>query len=233
MDDEKHAIYIVDDDERVRSALEDLLLSCGMSVTAFDSAAAFLAAERPQVPSCLVLDVDLPDINGLELQRRLAGDRHPPIVFITGYGDIPSSVQAMKAGAVDFLPKPFESDALLAAVRSALAIDRERRAVAEELDVLHERYRTLTPRERDVLPLVVRGLLNKQAAAHLGISLVTLQIHRGNIMRKMAARSLSDLVRMSIKLGVPASAASAVPARSCAPTCLRHDDQDARDERIG
>lgn len=233
MHDPNHAVFVVDDDTRVRTALEDLLSSCGMNVTAFDSAAAFLAAARPAVPSCLVLDVDLPDINGLELQRRLAGDRHPPIVFITGYGDIPSTVEAMKGGAVDFLQKPFEDAALLGAIRSALAIDRQRRAAAIELDVLRARYARLTPREREVLPLVVRGLLNKQAAAHLDISLVTLQIHRGNIMRKMAAKSLSDLVRMSIKLAVPATEAPAVRALDGAPVGLHRHGQEGRDERIG
>jgi FixJ family two-component response regulator len=233
MHDPNHAVFVVDDDVRVRTALEDLLSSCGMNVTAFDSAAAFLSAERPAVPSCLVLDVDLPDVNGLELQRRLAAERHPPIVFITGYGDITSSVEAMKGGAVDFLPKPFEAGALLKSIRSALALDRQRRAAEQELDALRTRYAKLTPREREVLPLVVRGMLNKQAAAHLGISLVTLQIHRGNIMRKMAAKTLSDLVRMSIKLAVPSADSSAVRTLDAAPVGPHRHDQDARDERIG
>jgi FixJ family two-component response regulator len=203
MNSPDHIVYVVDDDLRVREAVQDLLSSCGLRVTAFGSAAEFIASPKPDVPACLVLDVELPDINGLELQRQLAGAQHPPIVFITGHGDIPRSVRAMKAGAVDFLPKPFSPDAILAAIDSALTHDREARAEAAELNRLRERYRSLTPREREVLPLVVSGLLNKQAAAQLGISLITFQNHRGHIMRKMSASSLSDLVRMSTKLGIP------------------------------
>jgi FixJ family two-component response regulator len=150
-----------------------------------------------------VLDVELPDINGLDLQGQLAGTAHPPIVFITGHGDIPSTVRAMKAGAVDFLPKPCREEQLLAAVEAALASDRCARAENAELSELRSLYDTLTPRERDVLPLIVSGLRNKQAAAVLGISLVTIQIHRGNIMRKMRAGSLSDLIRISEKLQIP------------------------------
>jgi FixJ family two-component response regulator len=231
MDDRDHVVFVVDDDPRVRDAVENLLLACGIRVLAFDSAAAFLAAPRPAITSCLVLDVDLPDINGLELQQRLSGGRHPPIIFVTGYGDVPSSVRAMKAGAVDFLPKPFAPEQLLAAIESALALDRQRRTTAAEIDVLQARYETLTPRERDVLPLVVRGMLNKQAAAHLGISLVTLQIHRGNVMRKMAAKSVSELVRMSIKLGMPAPGTNAGAVAVSPPAHGRV--RATHDERLG
>ncbi len=200
----KHIVYVVDDDERVRESIDDLLQSCGIMVAAFGSAADYLRHEKPAIPACLILDIELPDINGLELQRRLLGVPHPPIVFITGHGDIPSSVRAMKAGAIDFLPKPFTPAQLLATVEAALALDRKRLAAETEVKALRDRYNVLTPREREVLPLVVLGLVNKQAAFSLGISEVTYQIHRGKIMRKMAAASVADLVRMSIKLGIPA-----------------------------
>jgi FixJ family two-component response regulator len=195
-------VYVVDDDPRMREALENLLSSFGFRVAAFGTAARYIDSEKPNVPSCLILDIELPDMNGLDLQQRLAEAAHAQIVFITGHGDIPSSVRAMKAGAVDFLPKPFRDEHLLSAVESALARDRRTRETNAEIEVLRRRYRLLTPRERDVLPLVVSGLLNKQAAAKLGISVVTLQIHRGNVMRKMAASSLSELVRMAAKLGI-------------------------------
>jgi FixJ family two-component response regulator len=196
-------VYVVDDDDRVRAALEDLLASCGYSAQTFASATEFIGKADAQRPSCLVLDVDLPDINGLELQRQLSHEAHPPIVFITGHGDIPSSVRAMKEGAVDFLPKPFSQDQLLTAIEAALARDRSARAANAKVERLRARYALLTPRERETLPLIVSGLRNKQAAAVLGISLVTTQIHRGNIMRKMQAGSLSDLVRMSETLQIP------------------------------
>jgi FixJ family two-component response regulator len=198
-----HVIYVVDDDPGVRDALADLLASCQYNVCTFASAAEFIDLPRPAVAGCLVLDLELPDINGLELQRRLASEAHPPIVFITGHGDIPSSVRAMKAGAVDFLPKPFSEQQLLAAVESGLAHDRRARAEQAELEQLRATYSTLTPRERETLPMIVGGLRNKQTAGLLGISLVTMQIHRSNIMRKMRAGSLSDLVRMSEKLQIP------------------------------
>jgi FixJ family two-component response regulator len=197
-----HMIYIVDDDLSMREAVQDLLASAGFACTTFGSAAEYLASHKPEAPSCIVLDVSLPDINGLDLQRQLADSQHPPIVFITGYGDVPSSVQAMKAGAVDFLSKPFKEAELLAAVNSALARDREARLASAEYKELRERYDSLTRREREVMTLVISGLLNKQAAARLGISEVTLQIHRGQVMRKMMARSLSELVRMSTTLGI-------------------------------
>jgi FixJ family two-component response regulator len=198
-----HVVYVVDDDPAVREALTDLLASCRYNAQTFASGAEFIKMQKPSVAGCLILDIELPDINGLDLQRRLASETHPPIVFITGHGDIPSSVRAMKAGAMDFLPKPFTEAQLLAAVDSALAHDRKTRAASAELEELNARYATLTPRERESLPLSVSGLRNKQAAAVLGISLVTMQIHRGNIMRKMRARSISDLVRMAEKLRIP------------------------------
>jgi len=196
-------VFIVDDDRRVRESLVELLEAAGLHAVAFGSAAAYLASAAPGVPACLILDLELPDINGLELQGRIGQGPHPHIVFISGHGDIPSSVQAMKAGAVDFLPKPFEAEELLRAVHSALAENRE--ALRREAEVVHlrRRFDLLTPREREVLPLVASGRLNKQAAAELGISEVTLQIHRGSIMRKMQAASLPDLVRMATSLAIP------------------------------
>lgn len=198
-----HIVYIVDDDERVREALSDLLASHRMHAVTFGSAGAYIAARKPALPACLVLDVELPDINGLEFQAQLAEGDHPPVVFITGHGDIPSSVRAMKRGAVDFLTKPFSDTDLMSAICSALARDKDARAARAELTVLKQRYLELTPREREVLPLVVSGLLNKQAAAELGISEVTLQIHRRNVMQKMEAASLADLVRFAEKLQIP------------------------------
>jgi FixJ family two-component response regulator len=198
-----HVVYVVDDDPRVRESLGDLLASCGYYARTFASAEEFISSARPRVVGCLVLDIELPDINGLDLQSQLAREAHPPIVFITGHGDIPSSVRAIKAGAVDFLSKPFSEEQLLAAVDLALAHDRRTWAEKAELGQLRTRYSALTPRERETLPLIVSGLRNKQTAAVLGISLVTMQIHRGNIVRKMQATSLSDLVRMSDKMQIP------------------------------
>lgn len=195
-------VYVVDDDSCFREALEDLLASFGLHVVSFASAMEYVASKKVDAPSCLLLDVKLPDINGLELQRQLAAEDHPPIVFMTGYGDIPSSVRAMKAGAVDFLAKPFNEEQLLSAINSALQREQETREARTELAELRARHATLTPREREVLSLVVSGLLNKQSAAHLGISEVTMQIHRGQVMRKMEAHSLADLVRMAVKLGI-------------------------------
>ncbi|HKH94543.1 MAG TPA: response regulator [Gemmatimonadaceae bacterium] len=198
-----HIVLIVDDDRRIRESLTELLSSFDMHAVAFGSAAEYLAYSQPDVPACLILDVELPDINGLELQSRMVLGDHPHIVFITGHGDIPSSVRAIKAGAVDFLPKPFDSAELMRAVTTALAQNRDARRVRAELAELHRRVSSLTPREREVLPLVASGLLNKQAAAELGISEVTLQIHRGNLMKKMDAGSLADLVRMAGMLDIP------------------------------
>jgi FixJ family two-component response regulator len=198
-----HVVFIVDDDRRIREALSELLSSFDMHAVAFGSAAEYMAYPRPDVPACLVLDVELPDINGLDLQSEIARGDPPQIVFITGHGDIPSSVRAMKAGAVDFLTKPFREADLMRAINAALAQNREARRKRGQLAVLHERLSRLTPREREVLPLVVSGLLNKQAAAELGISEITLQIHRSNIMKKMQAGSLADLVRMAGALEIP------------------------------
>jgi FixJ family two-component response regulator len=198
-----HIVLIVDDDRRIRESLTELLSSFDMHAVAFGSAAEYLAYPQPEVPACLILDVGLPDIDGLELQSRIARGHPPHIVFITGRGDIPSSVRAMKAGAVDFLPKPFTEADLMRAVNAALAQNRDAGRVRARLAELHRRFSTLTPRERDVLPLVASGLLNKQAAAELGISEITLQIHRGNIMKKMGAGSLAELVRMAGMLEIP------------------------------
>ena len=195
-------VFVVDDDFRVREALVDLFVSKGLDCVAFASAAEYLRLANPIGPSCLVLDVSLPDINGLDLQSSFASTDHPPIVFISGHGDIPSSVRAMKAGAVDFLTKPWREEDLLQAVRAALERDREQRRNKAEMMELEGRLATLTPREREVLPLVARGLLNKQAAAQLGISEVTLQIHRSKIMQKMKAASLAELVRIAAKLDI-------------------------------
>lgn len=203
MTTDDHVVFIVDDDERIREALGELLASHGMRAISFGSAGDYVAAAKPDVPACLILDVELPDINGLELQRQIAAGDHPPIVFITGHGDIPSSVRAIKEGAVDFLTKPFSDEALMAAIHAAIVQHRQTRAERAELAALRQRYLDLTPREREVLPLVVSGLLNKQAAAELGISEVTLQIHRRNVMQKMAAASLADLVRIAERLEIP------------------------------
>ncbi|TJW98819.1 MAG: response regulator transcription factor [Mesorhizobium sp.] len=203
MTTDDHIVFIVDDDARLREALSELLDSHGIRAAAFGSASEYIGANKPDIPACLILDVELPDINGLDLQRQISKGDHPPIVFITGHGDIPSSVQAIKHGAVDFLTKPFSDADLMAAIQAALAEDRERRSARAELVALEQRYLDLTPREREVLPLVVSGLLNKQAAAELGISEVTLQIHRRNVMQKMAASSLADLVRIAQRLEIP------------------------------
>jgi FixJ family two-component response regulator len=198
-----HVVFIVDDDGRVREALCELLESHGMRAFTFGTAREYIDARKPDLPACLVLDVELPDINGLDLQGQISDGNHPPIVFITGHGDIPSSVRAIKRGAVDFLAKPFSDTDLLDAIGSALARDESTRAERAELSLLRQRYAELTPREREVLALVVSGLLNKQSAAELGISEVTLQIHRRNAMKKMAASSLADLVRFAEKLQIP------------------------------
>jgi FixJ family two-component response regulator len=196
-------VYVLDDDARVREALTALLTSAGRSVVAFGSAAEYLSFSRPVGPGCLVLDVSMPGMSGLELQRELAGQDAPPIVFLTGRGDIPSAVKAIKAGAVEFLSKPFDAEELIRAVNAAIELDARARANAEELQAIRRRYATLTPRERDVLPCVVSGLLNKQTAARLGTSEITIRIHRAQIMRKMAAGSLAGLVNMAAKLGIP------------------------------
>ena len=196
-------VFIVDDDVSVRSALESLIESGGWVAETFASAQEFLRRPRVAAPSCLVLDVSLPDINGLELQRRVATDRTDmPIIFISGYGDVPMTVRAMKAGAVEFLMKPFKDDVLLDAIRGA--IERSLTALREESEaqVLRSRRASLTPREREVMALVVSGLLNKQVGGELGISEITVKAHRGQVMRKMKAESLPALVTMAWRLGV-------------------------------
>lgn len=203
MNPDGQIVYVVDDDLRFRKALEELLASLGLMAATFASASDYVDAEKVDRPSCLILDVELPDINGLDLQRQMAEGDHPPIIFVTGHGDIPSSVRAMKHGAVDFLTKPFSDADLIVAIDAAFAEDRRRRSARSEVENLSERYALLTPRERDVLPLVVSGLLNKQAAAELGIREVTLEMHRRNVMQKMEAASLADLVRIAERLGIP------------------------------
>lgn len=196
-------VYVVDDDCRIREALLALLSSAGYDVMAFSSAAEYLAFVRPDVSACLVLDLDLPGMNGLELQKQLWEVGSPAIVFLTGHGDIPSTVKAMKAGATEFLSKPVEEEDLLRAIDAAIRTDDEIRRKTAELNEIKKRYALLTPRERDVFPFVVSGLLNKQTAWELGTSEITIRIHRGQIMKKMEAQSLADLVRMAAKLGIP------------------------------
>jgi FixJ family two-component response regulator len=192
----------VDDDYRVREALSSLISSAGLEVAAFGSAAEFLQSEKPDSPACLVLDLELPGTSGLELQRELVAGIAPPIIFITGHGDVPSSVRAMKAGAIEFLSKPFGDEELLRAIDTAICMDRSARQRRSELAELQEHYALLTPREREVLPFVTAGLANKRTAAELGTSEITIGVHRGQIMRKMGARSLAELVRMADKLGI-------------------------------
>ncbi len=195
-------IYVVDDDQRICEAVRDLLDAKGIRSRSFNSIDEYSRFERPNIPGCLVLDINLPDISGLEFQSRFDRENHPPIVFLTGQGDIPSSVLAMKHGAVDFLTKPFKHMDLVDAIQTAVEQDTVRRSEQAKLIALNTRLLTLTPREREVLPLVVSGLLNKQAAAKLGISEVTLQIHRGKVMQKMQATSVAQLVRMAEKLRI-------------------------------
>ena len=195
-------VFVVDDDYRVREALCRLISSTGVRVAAFGSAAEFLESEKPDAPACLILDLQLPGVSGLELQQELAAADAPPIVFIKGHADVPSSVRAMKAGAIEFLSKPFDEQELLQAIEAAITIDREARRKRSELAELQKHYSLLTPREREVFAFVVAGCANKRTAGDLGIAENTIGVHRGQIMRKMGALSLAELVRMADKLGI-------------------------------
>lgn len=196
-------VFVIDDDVRVREAFSSLLQSAGYRTVAFSTANEFLDFKRPDCPSCLILDLDLPDINGLAVQKRLSESHNPPIVFISGHGDIPSSVQAMKSGAVEFLVKPVTRSVLLPVLEQAILRDRSAREARSEISELRKRYKALSPREREVLPFVVAGFANKNTAAELGNSEFTIGIQRGQVMRKMRAQSLAELIRMADKLGIP------------------------------
>jgi FixJ family two-component response regulator len=196
-------VFVVDDDVSVRESLEALIRCEGLEPETFASAAEFLAHPRALTPSCLVLDVSLPDLNGLDLQNRIAAARTDmPIIFITGHGDVPMTVRAMKAGAVEFLTKPFGDDALLNAIRHAIARSQEALGHEAEIQALRDHHASLTPREREVMALVVSGLLNKQVGGELGISEITVKAHRGKVMQKMKADSLADLVKMAERLRI-------------------------------
>jgi FixJ family two-component response regulator len=203
----KHAtaiVFVVDDDVSVREALEALISNEGWQVETFASAEAFLARPRVFAPSCLVLDVALPDLNGLDLQKRLADRHEMPIIFITGYGDVPMTVQAMRAGAFEVLTKPFGDDALLSAIRQAIELSRSSIGQEQEVRLLRDRYASLSRREQEVMSLVVAGRLNKQVGFELGISEITVKAHRGRVMRKMKAGSFADLINMAAKLRLAA-----------------------------
>jgi FixJ family two-component response regulator len=200
---QQNVVFVIDDDASVRESLGSLLRSVGLHVELFDSAAQFLKAPMPEAASCLVLDVRLPGVSGLDFQAELARNNiHVPIIFITGHGDIPMTVRAMKAGAIEFLTKPVREQDLLDAVQAGLNRDRTRRESDKAVSGLQQRYDSLTPREKEIIGYVASGLMNKQIAAEVGISEITVKVHRGNLMRKMGARSLADLVRMVDQMGL-------------------------------
>lgn len=195
-------VYVIDDDSALRDALSSLFRSIGLQVEIFGSAAEFLQKKLPEIPSCLVLDIRLPGVSGLDFQAQLAKSGiRMPVIFMTGHGDIPMSVRAMKAGAVDFLTKPFRDQDMLDAVFSALETDRKQLESDHSIADLSAHYESLTAREKEVMAFVTKGLMNKQIAGEMGLSEITVKIHRGNVMRKMAVRSLADLVRAAEKLG--------------------------------
>ena len=200
-------VFVIDDDESMRRSLATLLRSVGLDARVYSSPQEFMRAARPDAPACLVLDVRLPGQSGLAFQEQLAKEGIAlPIIFITGHGDVPMTARAMKAGAVEFLTKPFDEQVLLDAIHGAIERDRRKRQDAADVAEVTARYRALTEREREVMKLVVTGRVNKQIAAELGLSVVTVKVHRGQVMRKMLAKSVPELVRMADRLGLPASA---------------------------
>ena len=217
------AVFVVDDDASVREALDGLFRSIGLQAKTFGSAAEFLQHKLPDAPSCLVLDVRLPGLSGLDFQAELAAaGLHIPIIFMTGHGDIPMTVKAMKAGAIEFLPKPFRDQDMLDAVMRAFDQDRKRRTEEKTVSQLRHLYESLTRREREVLTLVISGLMNKQIAHRLEVSEITVKIHRGQVMRKMKAESLADLVRMAARLSHP----HPNPVQTNHSSTIRHFHQD-------